>query len=63
MEPPKGPRAGCAFDPLLFVRIISVCVCESDFPNVHYCLLSVRPTVGVHCKALALTLPWSIQYV
>lgn len=53
----------CFWSPALRQDYKWMCVCESDFPNVHYCLLSVRPTVGVHCKALALTLPRSIQYV
>lgn len=60
MEPPKGPWTGCAFYPLLSVRIISVCVRESGFLNVHCSLLPVKPTEGVHRKALGFALPWSI---
>lgn len=59
MEPPKGPRTGCAFDPLLSVGIISVC--ESGFHHVYCRRLAVRLALGVRCEALGVTWPWSAE--
>lgn len=44
MEPPKGPRTGCAFYPLLSLRIISECVCESSLT------FSTVPFNQTHCR-------------
>lgn len=56
MEPPKGPRTGCAFYPLLSVRIISVRVREGERERERGPLCSlpappVKLSVGVRCKS------------
>lgn len=60
MEPPKGPRTGCAFYPLLSVRIISVCVCVR-VSSLMFITVSFSQT---HCRCAlqgpAFMVSWSI---